>query len=298
MVMMRRLGAWLMGLVVWGGTALAAQPEPWQMDLQPSNTELMDFITWFERFTLGIMAAIVAFVTLLLFWVIVRYRARKNPTASRTTHNTPVEIIWTVLPVMILAVIAYPSFQLLRKDMTIPEADLTIKATGYQWYWGYEYPDQGGVSFDSVMLKDDERKALIGKVGGTEKDAPRLLAVDYQMVVPVGKVVRLQITAADVLHAFAMPAFGLKRDAVPGRLNETWFKAEREGIYYGQCSELCGRDHAFMPIAIRVVSDTQFKAWAEAAATDIDQARDLLQAMVTQDNNQKLAARPQPEPVR
>ena len=183
--------------------------------------------------------------------------SKANPEPSKTTHNTLVEVVWTVLPILILVVIAIPSFRLLYFQREIPQAELTVKAVGYQWYWGYEYPDNGDFAFDSLMLNDEERG-----------DQPRLLATDTAMVVPVDTTVRVIVTAADVLHAFAMPAFGLKMDAVPGRLNETWFKAEKTGTFYGQCSELCGIRHAFMPIRIEVVSKEAFAAWVEEAKAE------------------------------
>jgi cytochrome c oxidase subunit 2 len=184
----------------------------------------------------------------------VRFNAKANPTPSKTSHNTLIEVLWTVLPIVILVVIAIPSFRLLYFQREIPEADMTIKATGYQWYWGYEYPDHGDFAFDSLMLSDEERG-----------DQPRLLATDTAMVVPVDTTVRVLVTSADVIHAFAMPAFGLKIDSVPGRMNETWFKAEKTGTFYGQCSELCGIRHAFMPIRIEVVEKEAFAAWVEEA---------------------------------
>ena len=192
-----------------------------------------------------------------MLYVMVRFNARANPEPSKTTHNTLVEVIWTVVPIVILVVIAIPSFRLLYFQRDIPEADMTVNATGYQWYWGYEYPDHGDFAFDSLMLSDEERG-----------DQPRLLATDTAMVVPVDTTVRVIVTAADVLHAFALPAFGLKMDAVPGRLNETWFKAEKTGTYYGQCSELCGIRHAFMPIRIEVVSKADFALWVEEAQSE------------------------------
>jgi cytochrome c oxidase subunit 2 len=191
----------------------------------------------------------------LLVIVIVRFNARANPIPSRTTHNTLIEIAWTIIPIVILMVIAVPSFKLLFFQLNIPAADLTVKATGKQWYWSYNYPDNGQIEFDSLMLKEGERK----------EGQPRLLAVDNEMVVPVNKTVRVITTGADVIHSFAVPSFGIKIDAVPGRINETWFKATREGIYYGQCSELCGKDHAYMPIAVHVVSEQAFAAWLEEA---------------------------------
>ena len=269
--------------------AHAAQPTPWGMDLQPAATIVMDHIHWFENFTLIIITAIVIFVLALMVYVCWRFSEKNNPTPSKTTHNTMLEVVWTVVPIIILLVIAVPSFRLLYEEAVVPPADMTVKTIGYQWYWGYEYPDHGGIAFEQIMLRDAERLERIEATGGTEADFPRLLAVDYDMVVPVDTTIRLQVTAADVLHAFAMPAFGVKMDAVPGRLNETWFRADREGIYYGQCSELCGTDHAFMPIAIRVVSQEQFDAWAAAAVEDIDQASELLAQMLREDDGTELA---------
>ena len=234
-------------------SAQTGQPVDWQMGLQQAVTPVMEQVVWFHSFLLWIITAITAFVLLLLVLVIVKFNSKTNPTPSRTTHNTLLEVAWTVMPVVILVVIAVPSFRILFHQINTPPADLTVKATGKQWYWSYAYPDNGAFEFDSLMLQDNERKA----------DQPRLLAVDNDMVVPVNKVVRVQATAADVIHAFAVPSFGIKIDAIPGRLNETWFKATKEGVYYGQCSELCGRDHAFMPIAVRVVSEQAFAAWVE-----------------------------------
>ena len=239
-----------------GGAALAGsgQPSPWQMGLQQSATPVMDDIVWFHNFLLYLIAAVSAFVLVLLLIVMVKFNSRANPTPTKTTHNTAIEVIWTVVPVLILVAIAVPSFRLLFLQQTIPPADLTVKATGRQWYWNYTYPDSK-FDYDSYMLTDKERK----------DGQPRLLAVDNDLVVPVGKVVRVLVTAdaIGVIHAFAVPSFGVKIDAVPGRLNETWFKAIREGIYYGQCSELCGKDHAFMPIAVRVVSEKDYATWLE-----------------------------------
>jgi cytochrome c oxidase subunit 2 len=238
------------------GAALAGvgQPSPWQMGFQQSVTPVMDNVVWFHDFLLWLITAIAVFVAVLLLIVIVRFNSKANPTPSRTTHHTLLEVAWTVIPVVILTAIAIPSFKLLFLQTTIPAADVTVKATGKQWYWSYTYPDSK-FEFDSIMLQDKDRKA----------DQPRLLAVDNEMVVPVNKVVRVQVIGAEVIHAFAVPSFGIKIDAVPGRLNETWFKATREGIYYGQCSELCGKDHAFMPIAVRVVNDKDYAAWIEQA---------------------------------
>ena len=268
-----------------GGAAMAAQPEPWQMGLQPAATEVMASVRWFESFTLIIVTVITVFVLALLIYCMVRFNAKSNPNPSRASHNTAIEVVWTVAPILILVIIAIPSFRLLYKQLDIPESDMTVKVTGYQWYWGYEYPDEryAGISFDSYMLDDAAREQLMQEKGLNAQQVPRLLAVDNDVVVPVGKVVRVQVTAADVLHSFAMPAFGIKVDAVPGRLNETWFRADAPGVYYGQCSELCGTNHAFMPIAIRAVPEDQFEAWAEAAKTDVGAANALLAEMQSND---------------
>ena len=239
------------------GAAMAGlgQPSPWQFGLQQSATPVMDNIIWFHDFLLYIITAIAAFVLVLLLIVMVRFNARSHPTPSRTTHNTLLEVAWTTIPIMILLVIAVPSFKLLFFQLIPPPAELTVKATGKQWYWSYSYPDNGGFEFDSAMVKEESLK----------QDQPRLLAADTEMVVPVNKNVHVLTTGADVIHSFAVPSFGIKIDAIPGRINETWFKATREGIFYGQCSELCGRDHAFMPINVRVVSEQAFAAWVEDA---------------------------------
>ncbi len=221
---------------------------PWQMGLQDAATPLMESIHNFHALLLIIITAVALFVLGLLVIVMVRFNARANPEPSKTTHNTLVEVAWTVVPILILIVIAIPSFRLLYMERDIPPADMTIKAIGNQWYWSYEYPDNGGVSFDSIMKADDELKP--GDV--------RLLTVDNPIVAPVGKIVRVIVTANDVLHSWTVPSFGVKIDAVPGRLNEVWFKAEKEGIYYGECSELCGKDHSAMPIEVHVVYEPNF----------------------------------------
>jgi cytochrome c oxidase subunit 2 len=235
-----------------GGVAFAGlgQPSPWQMGFQQSVTPVMDDIIGFHDFVLWIIVLITIFVLVLLVVVMVKFNAKANPTPSRTTHNTLIEVAWTVIPVVVLVVIAVPSFRILFVQVNTPPSDITIKATGKQWYWSYSYAD-AKFEFDSIMLKENERKP----------DQPRLLAVDNEMVVPINKVIRVHVIGADVIHAFAVPSFGVKIDAIPGRLNETWFKATREGVYYGQCSELCGKDHAFMPIAVRVVSEQAYTAW-------------------------------------
>lgn len=202
-----------------------------------------------------VMFAVAIFVMILLAWTVLRYRAGANPVPSKNSHNTTIEVIWTVVPALILVVIAFPSFRLLANQYDPPKADITIKAIGHQWYWEYEYPDHGGFSFDSVMLTDKE---------AAERGSPKLLDVDNRVVVPAGATVKVLTTAADVIHSFAMPAFYLKMDAVPGRINETWFKVDRPGVYFGQCSELCGSKHAYMPIAIEVLPKAQFDAWVAA----------------------------------
>jgi cytochrome c oxidase subunit 2 len=238
--------------------AAAGQPSPWETGMQEMVTELAQSVSNFHTYLVWLITAICLFVLVLILVIIARFNENKNPTPSRTTHNTLLEVAWTIVPVLILVAIAIPSFRLLREQLVPPQADLVVKATGYSWYWGYEYPgDQGGgFKFDSNMITEDASR---------KPDQPRLLGADNAMVVPVGKVVRVQVTSADVMHAFALPSFALKVDAIPGRLNETWFKAEREGVYYGQCSELCGNGHPYMPIEIRVVSEQQYAAWLAEA---------------------------------
>ena len=238
---------------VWAGDG---KPSDWQMNFQQSATPVMDDIVRFHTGLLYTIVAIAGFVLVLLLIVIVRFNARSNPTPSRTTHNTTLEVAWTVIPVVILVAIAVPSFRLLFLQLNTPQADITVKDTGKQWFWTYSYPDNGKFEFDSVLIRD---------VTKLRADQPRLLGVDNEMVVPVNKTVRVITTGAEVIHAFAVPSFGVKIDSIPGRINETWFKATREGIYYGQCSELCGKDHSAMPIAVRVVSDQAFATWVEEA---------------------------------
>lgn len=233
----------------------AAQPQPWEMTLQPAATPVATNVHALHDGLLVVITLISLFVLALLVIVAVRFNAKANPTPSRTTHNTMIEVVWTVVPVLILIGIAVPSFKLLYFQRVIPPADLTIKATGNQWYWSYEYPDLGGVTFDSFMVADKDLKP----------GQPRLLTVDKEVIVPVGKTVHLLTTANDVIHSWTIPAFGMKIDSIPGRLNDDWFKVEREGVYYGQCSELCGKDHAFMPIAVRAVSEADFNTWADTA---------------------------------
>jgi cytochrome c oxidase subunit 2 len=260
-VSMGRIGRRLLGLTIVGGLlatggaafAETGQPAPWEIKLQQAATPVMENIVWFHNFLLWLVTLITLFVLALLVIVVVKFNAKANPVPSKTTHHTLIEVAWTIVPVLILVAVAVPSFRLLFLELDIPKPDLTIKATGNQWNWTYTYPDDK-IEFTSIMLTDDERAKM-------NPVPPRLLAVDNETVVPVDKVVRIQTTAADVIHSWAVPSFGVKIDAIPGRLNETWFKATKEGRYYGQCSELCGRDHAFMPIVVHVVNQQEYEAW-------------------------------------
>ena len=235
--------------------ASANQPKEWQLGFQnPASDGMRDIVNFHNNLLLPIIIAITVFVLFLMLYACVRFRASANPNPSKRTHNVTVEILWTLIPCLILIVMAVPSFKILYKQDTIPKADVTVKAVGYQWYWGYEYPDEN-IIFDSYMVETKDLK----------ENQPRLLTVDHEVVVPVNKVVKVLITANDVLHAWALPSFGVKRDAIPGRINETWFKAEKVGTYYGQCSELCGIKHAFMPITVKVVSDEDYQEWLSEA---------------------------------
>ncbi|MBN9071454.1 MAG: cytochrome c oxidase subunit II [Rhizobiales bacterium] len=272
-----------------GGTAVATllstvaayadQPRPWEWYFQEPATKIMKEIEWFNAYTLWFIIPITVLVLVLLAYCIIRFRESVNPTPSRTSHNTMIEVIWTVGPVLVLLCIAVPSFKLLSAQYNPPEEPkMTLKATGNQWNWDYEYQEgEQPLSFNSALLGDSDREGLGKQDLATY---PRLLTVDNELVVPVNTPVRVLVTASDVIHAFAMPAFGIKVDAVPGRINETWFNAEKEGLYYGQCSELCGKDHAFMPIAIRVVSQQQYDAWFTAAKADLPGANKALMAAV------------------
>ena len=235
--------------------ALAQVPHEWQLNLQPPATPVMERLYDFHTLLVWIISAISVFVLGLLLYAIVRFRESRNPVPSRTTHHTLVEVVWTVVPVLILVVIAIPSLRILYYSDHVESAEMTIKAVGHQWYWSYEYPDHGNFTFDSLIKPTEE----------LAEGEPRLLATDTRVVLPVGTNIRVLITADDVLHAWAVPSFGVKRDAVPGRINETWVRIEREGVYYGQCSELCGKDHAFMPIAVEAVSKEKFQQWVSEA---------------------------------
>ena len=238
--------------------AHAAQPEAWGIGLQQAASPVMERITSFNDLVFIVALVITVFVMALLLYVVFRYSAKRNPMPSKNTHNTLIEVAWTVVPIIVLVVIAIPSFRLVYFMDRTEEAEMTIKAIGHQWYWSYEYPDFDDFSLDSFMIQDKEE---------LEDDQPWLLETDTRIVLPVDTTIRVLVTADDVIHAWAMPAFGIKIDAVPGRLNETWVRVDREGVYYGQCSELCGADHAFMPIAVEVVSKDAFAAWMAAAQT-------------------------------
>lgn len=249
------VGAALVPMLTVPALAVDGQPQDWQLGFQRSVTEIGDRIHGFHDLLLVIITLITVFVLGLLIWVAIRFNSKANPTPSRNSHNTTLEVAWTVVPVLILLVIAIPSFRLLYAQYDFPKADVTIKATGHQWYWSYNYPDHGNFNFDAYMLEDKDLKP----------GQPRLLATDNEVVVPVNKVVHILLTADDVIHNWTVPAFGVKVDAVPGRVARLWFNARETGIYYGQCSELCGERHAFMPIQVRVVTEQEFAAWVDDA---------------------------------
>ncbi len=241
-----------------------AEIVPWQLHFQDAVTPAMEHITSFHHMLLYIISGIVALVTVLLIYVMVKFNAKKNPVPSTTTHNVLLEVLWTVVPVVILIVIAVPSFKLLFFEARNPEPELTVKVTGYQWYWGYEYPENGDIAITSNMVSDKEIDASKGQI--------RLLSADNPMVIPVDTNVLFQVTASDVIHSFAMPQFGIKVDAVPGRLNSTWARVTKVGTYYGQCSELCGKNHGFMPIEIKVVSKEDFAEWIKKQGGHLKEA--------------------------
>ena len=278
----------------WGAAAMAedkfGQPTNGAIDLQPGVTPLREDAIWFHNIILmPIITVITLFVLALLVWVVIRYNKRANPTPAKWSHNTLVEVVWTLAPVLILVFISIFSFKLLFAYNDMPKPDLTIKATGYQWYWGYEYPDQKIGEFISNILPEDQAKAA---------NKPYRLAATEPLVVPVNKVVRVQVTGADVIHAFAVPSFGIIADGVPGRLQETWFKADRVGTFYGNCRELCGVDHAFMPIEVHVVSQAEFDAWVAKKAPKPAPAADAAATPATATATANPAAPPPatPEP--
>lgn len=245
----------LFAVIGFGPAALADQPVAWGLGFQEAATPVMTAITGFHDILLYVIIAIAAFVLALMIYVSVRFNAKRNPVPSRTTHNTLIEVLWTAIPVIILLAITIPSLRLLYFSDRVQDADMTIKVVGHQWYWSYEYPDDGGFAFDSLIVAEED----------LEEGQPRLLAVDEQVVVPVDTNIRILLTADDVLHSWAVPALGVKTDTVPGRINESWMRVEREGVYYGQCSELCGVNHGFMPIAVRAVSKEAYAAWVAEA---------------------------------
>jgi cytochrome c oxidase subunit 2 len=260
-----------------GSQAFAAKAADWQMGMQEAATPIMERITSFHDMMLWIITLITLFVLALLVYVCVKFKEDKNPTPSKRTHNTMIEVVWTAVPVLILVIIAFPSFKLLYFADVMPEREMTVKAIGRQWYWSYEYPDHGNFTFDAYMLGDDE----------LQEGQPRLLATDYPVVIPANTNVVFQVTAGaeDVLHSFAMPAFGIKTDAVPGRLNEFWVNVEEPGTYYGQCSELCGTNHGFMPIMVEVMPKEEFDAWVAGAQEEfasVDGVDDIVQASAEQ----------------
>ncbi len=260
----------------------AGQAEPWQMGLQDYVTPVGEYINWFHNWLMVMITLITLFVLGLLIYVMVRFNAKANPVPSKTTHNAFIEVVWTVVPVLLLLVIAIPSLRLLYLQRDIPVPDMTIKIIGNpSWNWTYEYPDLGvnedgsaKVSFTAYLKPEDEAK---------KDGVPYLLATDVPVIVPVNKTVKIIVTSdpEGIIHAWTIPSFGLKIDAIPGRLNEDWFKATKEGVYYGQCSELCGKDHAFMPIEVHVVSDADYAAWtAKVQTASVEEARDFLFAML------------------
>jgi len=274
------------------------QPSDRQIGLQTPVTEVAERINWFHDTVNIVIVLIALFVLALMIIVVLRFNEKANPTPTKTSHNAVLEVAWTFIPVLILVGIAIPSFKLLFLQYSYPTPDLTIKATGNQWNWTHAYPDHLAsnnrpVEFVTTMLQDDERKALIDK----GIPAPRLLAVNNEVVVPVNKTVHVIVTASDVIHNWTIPSFGSKVDAVPGRTTATWFRAKKEGIFYGQCSELCGKDHAFMPIAVRVVKESVFNEWIAAMkARDRNKARQILEAVAKEHAAGKVSAAPEAAP--
>ncbi|MGC0371331.1 MAG: hypothetical protein DGJ47_000017 [Rickettsiaceae bacterium] len=244
----------------------AAQPAPWQIDFQTAASPLMLELYNFHNFLLVIITAIVAVVIFLVAYIVLRFNAKSNPIPATFTHNIAIEVIWTIIPIIILIIIAIPSFRILKMAEHTPESDLTVKVVGNQWYWTYSYPDNENIEFDSYMIADEDLQP--GQL--------RLLEVDNRIVVPQGKTIKFLITAADVIHSFAIPSLGIKTDAVPGKVNETWTKIDKKGVYYGQCSELCGVKHGFMPIAIEVVSEEEFQEWLKLAKTKFANGRSIM----------------------
>ncbi len=268
------------------------QPAPMQMGLQEAATPIAHELHAFYDLTNFIIIAIAVFVLILMLYVMFRFSEKRNPSPSSTTHHTLLEVAWTVIPILILVVIAIPSFKLLMNQYTYPKPDLTIKAIGNSWFWEHEYPDYGNFSITSNMLTDEE----VAERNAKGIPAPRLLAVDNEIVVPVNKVVHVLVTSNDVIHNWTIQSFASKVDAVPGRITSTWFQAEKEGMFYGQCSELCGLNHAFMPIAVRVVSDAVFAEWSGAMqAKDRKKAREILDKVALEQAGVKTVAENVPQ---
>lgn len=277
-----------------GAGAFAAQPRPWQLGLQDAATPVMAEMAAFHNLLLVIITGVTVVVLGLMLYVIVRFRASRHPTPSRTAHNSVLEVVWTVIPILILVFIAIPSFRLLYYQNIIPEADMTLKVTGHQWYWSYEYPDHGGFTFDAFLAcRTEEACAAMGDETG---ETPlRLLDTDNRVVLPVDTTVRVLLTADDVIHSWAVPAFGIKADTVPGRLNEVWLRIEEEGVYYGQCSELCGLDHGFMPIAVEAITKRRFDTWVTEAKAKFARADDAAPALQVAHRAAPEAARAGPD---
>ncbi len=261
---LRFLAAFIAALAGISAAAFAGAPQPWEMTLQPAATPVAEQLHHLHTWLVVIISAITAFVMLLLLYVIVRFNERRNPVPSKTTHNTLVEVLWTVVPIVILVGIAIPSFRLLYYADRTEEAEMTLKIIGHQWYWSYEYPDNGNFTFDALLVEDTD----------LQQGQLRLLETDNEVVLPVDTNIRLLMTADDVIHAWAIPAFAVKLDAVPGKVNETWTRIERPGIYYGQCSELCGVRHGYMPIRVRAVTKEEFTAWVAQAQEQFARADD------------------------
>ena len=267
---MRTIRSWP-SRAVWAVLALSfaaapalGAPQPWEINLQPAASPIAERIHSFHNLLLWVISVITLFVLALLVYTCMRFRESKNPVPSKRSHNTILEVVWTAVPVLILVIIAIPSFKLLYYSDVLPDTKLTVKAIGHQWYWSYEYPDNGDFTFDALMIPDSDLKP--GQL--------RLLETDNRVVLPVGVDIRVQVTAADVLHSWAMPPFGVKVDAVPGRLNELWVHINEPGTYYGQCSELCGANHGFMPITIEAVTPEAYEAWVNEAKTKFAKAGD------------------------
>jgi cytochrome c oxidase subunit 2 len=286
MTFVNRLAGTMAGMLVLFASvtawAAAGQPEPWQLGLQDAATPVAEFIAWLHNFLLVIITVITLFVLGLMLYIMLRFNAKANPVPSKNTHNTLLEVAWTVIPILILVAIAIPSLRLLYLQRDIPVADMTVKVIGNpSWNWTYEYPDLG--LNDDGSAKVTFTSYLKPKADAERDNVPYLLATDVPVVVPVNKTVKLIVTSdpEGIIHAWTIPSFGMKIDAIPGRLNEDWFRATQEGVFYGQCSELCGKDHAFMPIEVHVVSDADFAAWSQKAQTaSIEEARDFLVAML------------------